>query len=361
MAANGQDVGLTRMLGGLDRLPGQFGVRLDLNVGDEQHVPAHRDRPQHLVLQHGRGEGRRGQVRDAAGDRVADHLLHPLGQVVVVQPEHDAQVGPERAGVQRRLQVDLVATGHRDQGDARQQAGRPQRLLPVDLADDHRHAQAAGECHPGPLGVAVDGHHRHAQVVQLGHHQRAHVAQPDHDHVAAGGGRPGPDRAGQPGPDDQRGDERHEHQAVKGEQDLRHLLRAARGRVGQRRARRVQHGQVQRRRPGVAGRRQQQDEPGHQHREQAGEAQAELVPEQGPQPAPHGPQRVAAPQRVARRPVGDGQHQVIGVLAVRGQQQRPGGRGGGQPAEHLSRVGGTAQGHVQGLAGHPHVAGSGLP
>jgi hypothetical protein len=82
-------------------------------------VPAHRNGPEDLVLEHRGGEGRRGQVRHAARDRVRDRLAQPFGQVVVGQAQHDAHIVAEGAGVQRGLEVHDVRAGHRDQRDAR--------------------------------------------------------------------------------------------------------------------------------------------------------------------------------------------------------------------------------------------------
>ena len=324
-------------------------------------MPPDRDGAQHLMLEHGGCEGRGGQVGDAAGDGVADHLLHPLGQVVVVQPQHNAQIRADRPRVQGRLQVDLVTAGHRDQGNAGAEVRRPQRLLPVDLPDDHVHAQPPRERHPGRLRVTVDGHDADAQVVQLADHPHADPAEPDHDHVAAGRRPLFPQRAGQPCADDQGGHERHEYHPVEGQDELCDLLRAAEGGIGDRRAGRVQHGQVQRVRPGVSSGRGQQHKPGDRRGEQGREPEAEPVPDQPPEHLPRGPHRVPpAGQRITRGPVRDGQHEV-GVLLVRRQQPWLGGTArGGQPAQHLAWIGVLAPGHVQGAPGHPDVAGSRL-
>jgi hypothetical protein len=68
-------------------------------------MPAHRNRAQYLVFEHRRGEGGGGQVRDAAGDRVAHAALHRPGQVVIAEPQQDPDVAGQGARVQRGLQV----------------------------------------------------------------------------------------------------------------------------------------------------------------------------------------------------------------------------------------------------------------
>ena len=185
---------------------------------------AHRDGPQDLVLEHGGGEGRRGQVRHAARDGIGDRLAQPFGQVVVGEAQHDTHVFAERARVQRGLQVHDVRAGHRDQRDARVQAGPAQGLLAERVADHHRETELAGQGDAGGVGLVVDADHVEAQVVELAGDAGADVAEPDDDDVTAGGPRCAADGAGQPGADDEGGHHRDEGQAVEGEQHLRDLL-----------------------------------------------------------------------------------------------------------------------------------------
>ena len=131
------------------------------------------------------GERRRRKVRHRPRDRVADVLLDPFGEIVVVQPHHDPGLLGERARVQGGLQVHDVAVGHRDQGPAGGDAGRQQRLLTVGLAGDDLQAEAASHRHPGGVLVLVHADDVDAQVVQLADDAGADVAEPGDDHVVS--------------------------------------------------------------------------------------------------------------------------------------------------------------------------------
>ena len=82
----------------------------------EQDDPlvADRDRRDHLGADRGRGERRRGQVRDAPREADAEALLDAHRELRVVQPDDDAQVGPGDPRVERHRQVDEVVAGGRD-------------------------------------------------------------------------------------------------------------------------------------------------------------------------------------------------------------------------------------------------------
>ena len=102
--------------------------------------------------------------------------------------------------------------------------------------------------------------------------------------------------------------------------------------------------------------------PTHDHREQDREDQPEPVPDQPPRRPGDSERRVApAGQRVARRPVRDGQHQVGPVpQAGAGREQPRAVVVVGQAADHGPGRHVVRPGHVQGAPLHPDMAGGGL-
>ena len=169
----------------------------------------------------------------------------------------------------------------RDQRDRAVQARPAQRALARGVADHHRHAQVAGERDAAGVGVLVDEDDVEAEVVQPAGHPGADVAAADHDDVPAARPRLAADRPGQPGADDDRGDQRQQRHPVDGEQHLRDLLGDGVRRAGERRPGHVHDAQVQHVARGVPGDG-EQDEAGHREREQDAEDDAELVPQQPP-------------------------------------------------------------------------------
>jgi hypothetical protein len=341
-----------------ERPTGDVRAGLDPYVREQQHVPAHRDGAQHLVLEHRHRERGRGQIGDGPGDDVADRPLHSLGKVVVEETEHEAQVlAAHRPRLHRGLQVHDVAVCRGDERDGAVEPGPAQGPL-GGIADHHGQAEVARERDSGRLRVVIDEGHVEAKVVQPADHPDADLAAADDDHVPAARSRLAADLPGQPGADDDRGDERDHRHPVDGEQHLRHLLGDAIGWSRESGPGHVHDPQVDHVPHTVTGHR-EQDEPRHGEGEQDAEDRSEPVHDEPPGDGERGAHRVPLPgQRVARCAVGHREHQVGAAVQVLGGDQLGGARGvvgDRQPAEHLAHRHVRAPGHVQGAAGHPHM------
>ncbi len=202
--------------------------------------------------------------------------------------------------------------------------------------------------------------------MQLAEDARADVAEPGHDHVVADRPVVAAHRAGKPGSDHRGGGQRQEGQSVESKQELRDLLRGLLRGVGDRRPGRIEERQVERVSHGVAHGRGEQGEADAEDRDQARERGAEPVPEQHPEQARNRTQRVTARpgQRIARRAVGRGQHELrAGILRGHQAGRAPTGLPcplrciGGHAADHVLAPGVLTPRHVERAARQADVAG----
>lgn len=126
----------------------------------------------------------------AAGERDgvsgAQGTVDGRGEVVLVEPHHDAQVGPDGPRVQGGLQVRDVHTGQGEQGVRPAHPCRFEHALLGHVAQDDGYAQAPGEFDTACLGVGFHAHYGDLQFPQPGQHPRSDLAEAQQDDVVRG-------------------------------------------------------------------------------------------------------------------------------------------------------------------------------
>ena len=133
---------------------------------DQDAALPDRDRREDLATDRRRRERRRGQGRDAARVVVAERSVQPRGQVRVEEPQHDAQVRPQRARVERGGQVGRVVVGAADDRARLLDVERLEHVPAAHVRGQHRDAQLARRLDERPVRGPFRGHHRDAALVQ---------------------------------------------------------------------------------------------------------------------------------------------------------------------------------------------------